>query len=158
MLTVGSDTIRPMTATAPMPGLHGREAETGVLGRALAAEDAGRAMGRLDRARGLLDQAAGIYEGLEAARDLARTEATMRQLGIRRGVRGRPQTGWPSLTVTERTVADLVADGLSHPQIGERLYVSRRTVQTHVAHIFMKLGVSSRAQLAAEVIRQPGRG
>ena len=35
MLTAGSDTIRPMTATAPMPGLHGREAETGVLGRAL---------------------------------------------------------------------------------------------------------------------------
>ena len=113
-------------------------------------------MGRLDRARGLLDRAAGIYQGLEAARDLARTEATMRQLGIRRGVRGprgRPQTGWPS-----RTVADLVADGLSNPQIGERLHVSRRTVQTHVAHIFMKLGVSSRAQLAAEVIRQPGRG
>ena len=131
---------------------------------ALAAEDAGRAMGRLgrlDRARGQLDRAAGIYERLEAARDLARTEATMRQLGIRRGVRGprgRPQTGWPSLTVTERTVAALVADGLSNPQIGERLYISRRTVQTHVAHIFMKLGVSSRAQLAAEVIRQPGRG
>ena len=65
---------------------------------------------------------------------------------------------WPSLTVTERTVADLVAEGLSNPQIGERLYISRRTVQTHVAHIFMKLGISSRAQLAAEVIRQPGRG
>jgi DNA-binding CsgD family transcriptional regulator len=47
---------------------------------------------------------------------------------------------------------------LSNPQIGERLYISRRTVQTHVAHIFMKLGVSSRAQIAAEVIRQPGRG
>jgi hypothetical protein len=44
------------------------------------------------------------------------------------------------------------------PQIGERLYISRRTVQTHVAHIFMKLGVSSRAQLAAEVIRPPSRG
>jgi DNA-binding CsgD family transcriptional regulator len=57
--------------------------------------------------------------------------------------------------VTERTVANLVAEGLSNPQIGERLYISRRTVQTHVAHIFMKLGVSSRAQLAAEGIRQP---
>jgi DNA-binding NarL/FixJ family response regulator len=60
--------------------------------------------------------------------------------------------------VTGRSVADLVADGLSNPQIGERMYISRRTVQTHVAHIFMKLGVSSRAQLAAEVSRQPGRG
>ena len=59
---------------------------------AVAAEDAGRAMGRLgrlDHARGLLDRAAVIYERLEAARDLARTEATMRRLGIRRGVRGR---------------------------------------------------------------------
>ena len=60
--------------------------------------------------------------------------------------------------MTERTVANLVAEGLSNPQIGERLYISRRTVQTHVAHIFMKLGVSSRAHLAAEVTRQPSRG
>jgi DNA-binding CsgD family transcriptional regulator len=52
----------------------------------------------------------------------------------------------------------LAAEGLSNPQIGERLYISRRTDQTHVAHIFMKLGISSHAQLAAEVIRQPGRG
>jgi hypothetical protein len=44
------------------------------------------------------------------------------------------------------------------PQIGGRLSISRRTVQTHVAHTFMKLGVSSRAQLAAEVTRQPSRG
>jgi DNA-binding NarL/FixJ family response regulator len=52
----------------------------------------------------------------------------------------------------------MLTAGLSNPQIGERMYISRRTVQTHVAHIFMKLGVSSRAQLAAEVSRQPGRG
>lgn len=127
---------------------------------ALAAEDAARAMARhgtAGRARGLLDQAAAIYERLEAARDLTRTEAAMRQLGIRRGVRGprgRPQTGWPSLTVTERTVAGLVAEGLSNPQIGERLYISRRTVQSHLAHIFTKLDITSRVQLAAEVIRQ----
>jgi hypothetical protein len=44
------------------------------------------------------------------------------------------------------------------PQIGGRPSLSRRTVQTHVAHTFMKLGVSSRAQLAAEVTRQPSRG
>jgi DNA-binding NarL/FixJ family response regulator len=53
---------------------------------------------------------------------------------------------------------DLVAEGLSNPQIGERLYVSPRTVQTHVAHVFTKLGVASRAQLAAEAARRrPGR-
>ena len=128
---------------------------------ALAAEDAGRAMdrhGRADRARLLLGRAAAGYERLDAARDLARAESALRDLGIRRGrrgPRGRPRTGWPSLTVTELTVAGLVAEGLTNPQIGDRLYVSRRTVQTHLVHIFAKLDISSRAQLAAEATRQP---
>jgi DNA-binding NarL/FixJ family response regulator len=52
---------------------------------------------------------------------------------------------------------DLVVEGLSNPQIGERLFVSPRTVQTHVAHVFTKLGISSRARLAAEAARRsPG--
>jgi DNA-binding CsgD family transcriptional regulator len=71
-----------------------------------------------------------------------------------RGSRGRPQFGWDSLTPTERTVASLVAEGLSNPQIGDRLYISHRTVQTHLAHVFAKLGLTSRAQLAAEATRQ----
>jgi DNA-binding CsgD family transcriptional regulator len=81
----------------------------------------------------------------------------LRHAGIRRGRRGprsRPQFGWQSLTPTEQTVAGLVAEGLSNPQIGDRLYVSRRTVQAHLAHIFAKLDLTSRAQLAAEVIRR----
>ena len=89
-------------------------------------------------------------------RDLARTEALLREAGVRRGrrgSRGRPQFGWDSLTPTEHSVAGLVAEGLSNPQIGERLYISGRTVQTHLAHIFAKLE-SPRAQLAAEVIRR----
>ena len=61
------------------------------------------------------------------------------------------------LTPTERTVAALVADGLTNPQIGERLFISRRTVQTHLVHVFAKLGISSQAQLAAQVARQRGR-
>ena len=76
--------------------------------------------------------------------------------GVRRGRRGprkRPQHGWDSLTRTERQVVDLVVEGLSNPQIGEWLFVSPRTVQTHVAHVFTKLEVSSRAQLAAEATR-----
>ncbi len=129
---------------------------------ALAAEDAGAAFarhGQPDLARPLLEQAVKIYERLGAARDLARAEAVLREAGIRRGRRGprsRPQTGWSSLTPTERTVAHLVAEGLSNPQIGERLYVSRRTVQTHIAHVFAKLDITSRAQLAAEVTRHGG--
>jgi FixJ family two-component response regulator len=50
-----------------------------------------------------------------------------------------------------------LAEGLSNPQIGERLYVSPRTVQTHVAHVLTKLGVVSRAQLAAEAARRRRR-
>jgi DNA-binding CsgD family transcriptional regulator len=125
-----------------------------------AAEDAGAAFarqGRVDQAKPLLDKAIGIYERLDAARDLARTEAVLRGAGIRRGRRGtrsRPQYGWKSLTATEQNVARLVAEGLSNPQIGDRLFVSRRTVQTHLAHIFAKLGISSRAHLAAEVTGQ----
>ena len=46
-------------------------------------------------------------------------------------------------------MVDLVTEGLSNPQIGARLYVSRRTIETHVAHIFHKLDISNRAQLAA---------
>ena len=132
------------------------------LGLALACEDAGAAFarqGRLDRARPLLDQALGIYERLGAARDLARAEATLREAGIRRGrrgTRGRPQVGWASLTPAEHAVAGLVAEGLSNPQIGERLYISHRTVQTHLAHMFAKLDIATRAQLAADVTRHRG--
>jgi DNA-binding CsgD family transcriptional regulator len=124
-----------------------------------ACEDAGAAyarQGHPDRARPLLEQALTIYEQLDARRDLARTETVLRQAGIRRGrrgPRGRPQFGWPSLTPAEQAVASLVADGLTNPEIGERLYISRRTVQTHLAHVFAKLDIASRAQLAAEVIR-----
>ncbi|HYX62159.1 MAG TPA: helix-turn-helix transcriptional regulator, partial [Streptosporangiaceae bacterium] len=72
----------------------------------------------------------------------------------RRGRRGRPRSGWDSITPIEHSVADLVAEGLSNPQIGRRLYISSRTVQTHLAHVFAKLDISARAQLAVEVTRR----
>jgi DNA-binding CsgD family transcriptional regulator len=126
---------------------------------ALAAEDAGTTFsrhGHADRARPLLEQAVEIYERLGAVHDLTRAEAALRAAGIvpgRRRTRSRPRIGWLSLTPAEHAVASLVAEGLSNPQIGERLYVSRRTVQTHLAHVFAKLDLTSRAQLAAEVTR-----
>jgi DNA-binding NarL/FixJ family response regulator len=59
-------------------------------------------------------------------------------------------------------VVDLVAEGLSNPQIGQRLYISRRTVQTHLAHVFAKLHITSRTQLAPRrsgtAGNQPGDG
>jgi DNA-binding CsgD family transcriptional regulator/tetratricopeptide (TPR) repeat protein len=109
-------------------------------------------------ARALLERASEVFEQLDATRDLVRVDATLRGLGVRRGQRGprhRPQWGWGSLTPTEGTVADLVSQGLTNPQIAERLYISRRTVQTHVSHIFTKLDMASRAQLAAAVAARP---
>ncbi len=66
-----------------------------------------------------------------------------------RGARKRPTFGWQSLTPTERRVVELVAEGLSNPQIAERMFIARGTVKVHLAHVFTKLEVSSRAQLAA---------
>jgi DNA-binding CsgD family transcriptional regulator len=126
---------------------------------ALTCEDAAAAFARrgdMDRAGTLLDQAITIFERLDAARDFARVESALRQMGVRRGrhvPHRRAQSGWQSLTPSERAVVDLVAEGLSNPQIGQRLYVSRRTVQTHLAHVFAKLDITSRAQLAAEAAR-----
>ena len=137
---------------------HGRGSRP--LRLAMACEDAGRCLarhGQADRARPLLDRAAGGYERLGAARGLARAEAALREAGGRRGRRGRrgrPRSGWDSITPIEHSVADLVAEGLSNPQIGERLYISSRTVQTHLAHVFAKLDISARAQLAVEVTRR----
>jgi predicted ATPase/DNA-binding CsgD family transcriptional regulator len=71
-----------------------------------------------------------------------------------RGQRRRPTSGWASLTPTELEVARLVGQHLTNPQIAERLFVSRATVKTHLVHIFAKLGVDSRSQLAAEAIRR----
>jgi len=61
----------------------------------------------------------------------------------------RPATGWEALTDAERRVAYLVAGGLANSEVAERLYISRYTVETHLKRVFAKLGVSSRAELAA---------
>ena len=66
----------------------------------------------------------------------------------RRGPRGRPRSGWASLTPTERKVAELVVEGLSNEGIGARMFVSTATVKSHLNHVFGKLGVTNRRQLA----------
>jgi DNA-binding CsgD family transcriptional regulator len=71
-----------------------------------------------------------------------------------RGERKRPSSGWGSLTPTEIEVVRHVAEGRTNPQIAERLFVSRSTVKMHLAHIFAKLGVATRAELAASATRR----
>jgi predicted ATPase/DNA-binding CsgD family transcriptional regulator len=70
-----------------------------------------------------------------------------------RGQRGRPATGWPSLTPAELDVARLVADGRSNKEIADKLFISPRTVQAHLTHIYGKLGITSRVQLAQQAAR-----
>jgi DNA-binding NarL/FixJ family response regulator len=70
-----------------------------------------------------------------------------------RGERKRPSKGWASLTPTELDVVRLACDGLGNKEIAARLFVSRRTVQAHLSHVYSKLGVSSRMQLAQEASR-----
>ena len=72
-----------------------------------------------------------------------------------RGDRKRPRHGWASLTPTEENVVALVAEGLTNPEIATRLLMGRSTVKTHLEHIFAKLGVTSRSDLASQAARRP---
>jgi putative phosphoribosyl transferase len=70
-----------------------------------------------------------------------------------RGQRKRATSGWASLTPTERDVVRLVSEGLGNKDIATRLFVSPRTVQTHLTHVYTTLGLSSRVQLVQEAAR-----
>jgi len=63
---------------------------------------------------------------------------------------------WETLTSAERVVAMLVAEGLSNPQIAGRLFISRHTVEAHLKHIFLKLDLGSRVELARIAVRDGG--
>jgi DNA-binding CsgD family transcriptional regulator len=70
-----------------------------------------------------------------------------------RGERKRPTSGWESLTPTERDVVRLVSEGLANKDIATRLFISPRTVQTHLTHVYTKLDLASRVQLVQEAAR-----
>jgi DNA-binding CsgD family transcriptional regulator len=70
-----------------------------------------------------------------------------------RGERKRLSKGWAALTPTELDVVRLACDGLGNKEIASRLFVSPRTVQSHLSHVYSKLGISSRVQLAQEASR-----
>ena len=114
--------------------------------------------GEVQEGRAAYAEAVEIYQGLGAATDLARARSRVRPYGISAGPRGgptRPVSGWYALTTTERKIAALVAEGLSNPDIASRLFLSRRTVQSHVSHILTKLGARSRVDIAREAALHP---
>lgn len=108
--------------------------------------------GELARARQALGEKA--FEAAWAEGQALTVEDAVAYCSRARGERKRPSAGWASLTPTERDVVKLVAQGLTNPQIGEQLFISRATVKTHLAHIFTKLSIRSRAELAAEATRR----
>jgi len=122
-----------------------------------ACEDAARLLaqgGQRDEAAALLAEALDRYEQAGAGAWAGRVRARLRALGVRPGLRGprhRPASGWQSLTSTERAVSLLVAEGLTNGAVARRLYISPHTVNTHLRHVFAKLGVSNRVALAAVV-------
>lgn len=93
-----------------------------------------------------------LREGLDLARrggavalaERARSELELtgaRQLDA-------PLTGAESLTAAERRVCEMAGEGMSNPEIAQTLYVTRRTVETHLTHSYSKLGISSRRELS----------
>jgi DNA-binding CsgD family transcriptional regulator len=96
------------------------------------------------------DEFAGAWrDGERMSLDEARGSATRGH-----GERPRAASGWEALTAMEEKVAALVAEGLTNRQIGERLFISRHTVDTHLRHVFAKIGVSTRVDLAARAARR----
>ena len=128
--------------------------------RASAAEDLGElqaATGSHRDAIAGLDQAIEGYETTGAARDVARVRRRLRRLGVRKrhwAAQTRPATGWTSLTGTERTVSELVSQGLTNQQVADQMFISVHTVAFHLRQVFRKLSISSRVELARIAVGQ----
>jgi DNA-binding CsgD family transcriptional regulator len=116
--------------------------------------------GRHDDARAALNEAVSLYEDMQARWDIRRAEGRLRQHGvtIKRGTRGRratrPTSGWEALTPTEVKIAALVARGDSTLDIARDMFLSRRTVQTYISHILVKLDAKSRVDIVREALSQ----
>src|SRR4029079_7820715 len=120
---------------------------------AAAAEDAGAELARTDRGGEALDQlnaAFDTYMGHEALADARRVGRTLRRLGVHRRIVAQPRakTGWDSLTDSELTVVNLIAQGATNRSVAERLHVTPHTVKAHLHNAFAKLGINSRAELS----------
>ena len=134
-------TAASLFATGPRP-----------LATASALEDLGRShasAGDTVDAISSLDRALAINVQAGASWDAARVRGRLRQLGVvRRSAVPKPRViGWEALTSTETSVAHLAREGKTNREIAETLFISPHTVNTHLRHIFDKLGVKSRIQL-----------
>jgi len=120
--------------------------------RAAAFEDAGRLLAERakDEAVGYLDEALRLQSAAGAERDAARVRRLLRDGGAQRAG-GRPDPAaahWPELTASELAVVRLVVRGATDREVAQRLYISAHTVNSHLRHVFAKLGIRSRVELA----------
>jgi DNA-binding CsgD family transcriptional regulator len=132
------------------------------MARAGAMEDAALAWasrGSQDDALARLRQAYDLYDRFGNAPAMARVRAELRVAGVRlrhwKRV-ARPSCGWDSLTDTELRIAELVSSGLSNRQVASQVFLSSHTIAFHLRHIFWKLGVTSRVELARLAAQQTG--
>jgi DNA-binding NarL/FixJ family response regulator len=119
--------------------------------RAAVLEDAGRLLpdARAAEAIPLLETALASYTTAGAERDAARIRSLLRARGIRTPTGGaRSARDWPELTESEFLVVGLVVQGATNREVAERLYLSPYTVNAHLRHVFAKLGIRSRVELA----------
>ena len=137
---------------------------TRLLESASAHEDLGVALIASDRDAAVLafSQTLTLYTELGASWDARRVRSRLRELGVRRRiVPAEPETnGWAALTRSELTIARIVAEGMTNREVAERLFVSPHTVNSHLRHVFSKLGIKSRVELARlardhEIVESP---
>jgi DNA-binding NarL/FixJ family response regulator len=94
------------------------------------------------------------FEELGAARDADAAAAFLRARGVKAARRGPKGIGL--LTKRELEVLELLGEGLSNPQIAQLLFLSRKTVEHHVASVLSKLGLSGRGEAGAYAVRHLG--
>ncbi len=123
------------------------------LEHARALTDLGAAHRRANRrteARPALEQALALATQCSGNAVAGRARTELRAVGGRSSTPA--ATGWGALTASERRVAELAAEGQSNPEIAQALYVTRKTIETHLGHIYRKLGITSRARLARAMV------
>ena len=147
-----------------------RGGEEGLVLLREAAATAGRSPARLERARSAIELGAALRranqraearallrDGLDLAHACGARPLQERALAELVATGARPRrvsvSGRDSLTPSELRVAELVTDGHTNREIAQRLFITQKTVETHLRNVFRKLGLESRAQLALALER-----
>ena len=128
------------------------------LEHARALTDLGAALRRANRraeARGALQDGLELADGCATRR--ARRAGAHRAARRRRPVERPDGTGVEQLTASERRVAELAAERISNPEIAQALFVTRKTVETHLGRVYRKLDIAGRGELARALADQVTR-